>query len=92
MVNQTVVTARAQLDDLTAELEAGARFVDRIETGLAALDGRFASGRRRREELELLIQRLDDLRGSVRQQRALMTQLRECFDALRRQLAARRRS
>jgi predicted RNase H-like nuclease (RuvC/YqgF family) len=88
VVHQTVATVRTQLDDLMAELEAGSRFVDRIQTDVAALDGRLVSKSRQREGLELLTRRLADLRGSVTQQRMLMTQLRECVDALRRLLAA----
>jgi predicted RNase H-like nuclease (RuvC/YqgF family) len=88
VVHQTVAAVRTQLNDLMAELEAGSRFVERIQTGVAALDSRLVSNSRQREELELLTRRLAELRGSVTQQRMLMTQVRECFDALRRQLAA----
>jgi predicted RNase H-like nuclease (RuvC/YqgF family) len=85
-VSQTVAIARAQLDDLMAELEAGARFVERIQSGLATLNGPVTQSQRNREELAQLATRLGDLRASVRQQRALMTQLREGFDTLRRQV------
>lgn len=88
-LHQTVAAARAQLDDLMAELEAGSRFVRRIESGVAALDGRVDQHQRHREEMGRLIQRLGDLRASMEQQRVLMKQLRECFDSLRRQLAGR---
>ena len=84
-VTQTVATARAQLDDLLAELEAGSRFVERIQSGFAALNGHLSQSQRHREEMSHLLTRLGDLRASVRQQRMLMMQLRECFDALRRQ-------
>lgn len=90
MVNHAVATARAQLDDLMAELEAGSRFVDRIHSGVAALDGRQIRNPQQQVEMAELTRRLDDLRESVRQQRALMKQLRDSFDALRRQTAGRR--
>jgi predicted RNase H-like nuclease (RuvC/YqgF family) len=89
VVQNTVDTARAQLDDLTAELEAGTRFVARIERGVAALDGRLSEHQHQRDEVEQLARRLNDLRDSLRQQRILMKQLRECFDTLRRQIAGR---
>lgn len=88
-VRQTVAAARAQLDDLLAELEAGARFVDGIERGIAALDKRVSDNYRNREEMEHLVGRLGDLRASVSEQRVLMKQLRECFDTLRRQIGSR---
>ena len=88
-VSQTVATARAQLDDLMAELEAGSRFVERIQSGFAALNGQMTQSQRHREEMTHLVTRLGDLRASVRQQRMLMTQLRVCFDTLRRQVGRR---
>jgi predicted RNase H-like nuclease (RuvC/YqgF family) len=89
VVQNTVATARAQLDDLTAELEAGARFVARLGRGIAALDTRLNEHQQRRDEVEQLERRLVDLRDSLRQQRMLMKQLRECFDTLRRQIGGR---
>jgi predicted RNase H-like nuclease (RuvC/YqgF family) len=85
-VRQTVVAARAQLDDLLAELEAGTRFVTRIERDFAGLENPMTGNQRGREEMRHLTEQLCELRGSLRQQRMLMTQLRQCFDTLRRQL------
>jgi predicted RNase H-like nuclease (RuvC/YqgF family) len=90
VVRQAVTTARAQLDDLLAELEAGARFVDRIQAGIASLDSRLAYQQQQRDEVEQLIRRIGELRASVQQQRVLMKQLRACFDTLRREAAGRR--
>jgi hypothetical protein len=90
VLHDTVAAARAQLDDLLAELEAGARFVDGIERGVTSLDGRLTTSQRHRDEMERLIGRLAELRDSVRQQRALMMELRRSFDLLRRQTAGRR--
>jgi hypothetical protein len=89
-VSHAVATARAQLDDLMAELEAGARFAEKIQNGVAALDDRLIRNQHRQEEMARLVQRLTDLRASLQQQRALMAQLRESFDILRRQTAGRR--
>lgn len=85
-VSQTVAIARAQLDDLMDELEAGSRFVERIQSGFAAVNSHLTQSQRRREEEAHLVTRLGDLRASVQQQRVLMTRLRECFDTLRRQV------
>jgi predicted nuclease with TOPRIM domain len=88
-VHQTVAIARAQLADLMAELEAGARFVDRIERDASALDDRLRTNLHQRDEMERLIGRLGELRDSLTQQRTLMIQLRGCFDVLRRALTTR---
>jgi hypothetical protein len=88
-VSQAVATARAQLDDLTAELEAGSRFVERIQSGFSTLNGHLLHSQRLREDVAHLVSRLGDLRASVGQQRVLMTQLRECFDTLRRRVGRR---
>jgi Mg2+ and Co2+ transporter CorA len=90
VVSHAVATARAQLDDLMAELEAGSRFVDKIDSGVAALDDRLIRNQQQQVELAELVRRLSDLRESVRQQRALMNHLRQSFDLLRRQTAGRR--
>lgn len=89
LVHQTVAIARAQLADLMAELEAGARFVDRIERDASALDDRLRTNLHQRDEMERLIGRLGELRDSLTQQRTLMIQLRGCFDVLRRALTTR---
>jgi hypothetical protein len=89
-VSHAVATARAQLDDVMAELEAGARFADKIQRGVAALDDRLLRNQQRLAEMAQLVERLSDLRASLRQQRALMAQLLESFDILRRQTGGRR--
>jgi hypothetical protein len=89
-VSHAVAAARAQLDDLMAELEAGARFVEKIQSGVATLDDRLIRNQQQQAEMAQLVQRLSDLRASLAQQRALMAQLRESFDLLRRQTGGSR--
>lgn len=81
VMKQAVVAARARLDDLQAELEAGARFAQKIECDLAALSGRITH--RGFGEIEDLMSRLAALRASVRAQRRLMSELRGSLDYLR---------
>ena len=84
VIRDTLGTARAQLDDLQAELEAGTREAEKIMNCAAALDA--ATARRRECEEELSKRRLlaEDLRASLREQHDLMRQLRDSFDHLRR--------
>jgi hypothetical protein len=76
------VAARTQLDDLQSELEAGGRFVQKLQGDVAVLNGRAVGDHIK--ETQSLLARLAELRASVRAQRWLMRQLRGSLDDLRR--------
>jgi hypothetical protein len=82
-IKQSIVAARAQLDDLQSELEAGARFARKLEGYVAVLNNGRTVGNHLKEAQGLL-DRLAELRASVRAQRWLMRQLRGSLDDLRR--------
>ena len=84
VIRETLGTARAQLDDLQAELEAGTREADKIANCAATLDTVTTQHCEAEDELSRLQQRTAGLCASLREQRALMKQLRESFDHLRR--------
>jgi predicted RNase H-like nuclease (RuvC/YqgF family) len=84
VIRETLGTARAQLDDLQAELEAGTRQAEKIMDCAAALDAVTTERREAEQQLTILLRRTSELRASLREQRALMKQLRDSFDHLRR--------
>jgi chromosome segregation ATPase len=89
VIRETLGTARAQLDDLQAELEAGTRQADKIANSAAALDLDVVNVVKDQQseaqaELSVLRTRAAELRASLREQRELMRQLRDSFDSIRR--------
>jgi len=81
---------RTRLEDLQAELEAGARQIGRIAESTA--DIRSALLSRHLEQAELagnLVRRIAELQDSIHEQRAILTELRR---AIREQITRSRRS
>ena len=78
------------LDDLQAELEAGARALEKIHTQVSRGEQFVAAHARQAGSMRDLLHRIEALRGSVQQQRATLAELRQQMRALRelrRQLA-----
>jgi chromosome segregation ATPase len=74
--NDTIELIETGLDDLQAEMEAGSRHMIRAREELKALDERIAPVVAKRERMGDLKERLADILGSMRQQRALVRDLR----------------
>jgi chromosome segregation ATPase len=89
VIRDALGTARAQLDDLQAELEAGNRQAQKLLNCAFALDGAAAEHRTTAEQLSRLRERAADLQESLREQRALMNQLRDSLNDLRRHFSRR---
>jgi hypothetical protein len=89
VIQETLVAARAQLDDLQAEVEEGTRQAEKILKWAASMDLVSAEQRDMAQKLSKLNERASDLRASLEEQRALMSQLRGSLNNLRRQFSRR---
>jgi predicted nucleic acid-binding Zn-ribbon protein len=86
VIRETLGAARAQLDDLQAELEAGSREAEKVLDCAHRME-QYADGQRlAADALVRLRRRAIELRRSLTEQRALMRQLRDSFNSIRREL------
>jgi hypothetical protein len=86
VIRETLGRARAQLDDLQAELEAGSREAEKVLDCAHRIE-RSADGQRQTADaLVRLRRRAIELRRSPSEQRALMRQLRDSLNSIRREL------
>ena len=81
-----------RLDDLQAEMEAGVRCATKLRTEAAGVDQRLETAMHTAEQTALLVRRVAELQSSLRQQRALMRQLRLEIRTIRARLVRRRTS
>jgi hypothetical protein len=86
----SIAAARTQLDDLQAEMEAGARCAERICADASAMDSRVATFVRQTERLHALLHCADELKVSIAEQRAILRDLRSSIDQVRRAVRVRR--
>jgi hypothetical protein len=85
----SLTAARACLEDLQAEIEAGSRYVERIHADAHTIDRRVLTYQRGCERLEALRRCAADLKASILEQRGLLRDLRRSIDEMR--LALRQR-
>jgi hypothetical protein len=78
------------LDDLQAELEAGARTLEKIDAHAFRLDDHVATHLRQAGLAGELLRQVQALKQSVAQQRATLLELRAEMQALRQQLRRKR--
>jgi hypothetical protein len=81
-VRATIVTARTQVNDLQAEIEAGARCADRMRVE-AAIDERVITHLQYAARLGSLTQCVCELQASIAEQRSILRDLRHSLDSLR---------
>ncbi|HEX2442665.1 MAG TPA: hypothetical protein VHJ77_01875 [Vicinamibacterales bacterium] len=86
IIRETLGTARTQLNDLQAELEAGSREAEKVLDCAHRIEQCVDGQRQAADALVRLQRRAIELRRSLSEQRALMRQLRDSFDSIRRQL------
>lgn len=87
----SIATVRTQIEDLQAEMEAGERCADHLQTDARVIDGAELNRLRLTNRLTALLEHADELRKSIREQRALLRELRTSFDELRRSLRGPRK-
>lgn len=91
LLELSVDSIRTRLADLEAELEAGARCADRIHAGTATLDGRVIEHGVRVAEWRALVDRVAELKASIKEQRTLLAELRTSMNQVRRSARELRR-
>jgi hypothetical protein len=84
-LSASIVTARAQVNDLQAEIEAGARCADRIRVE-ATIDERVITHLQYAARLGSLTQCVRELQASIAEQRSILRDLRNSLDSLRQAL------
>ena len=87
----SIATVRTQIDDLQAEMEAGARCADHLQSDVQVIDGSALNHLRLTNHLTALVEHADELKKSIREQRTLLRELRGSFDELRRSLREHRK-
>jgi predicted RNase H-like nuclease (RuvC/YqgF family) len=80
---ESIATARAHLDDLQAEIEAGARCAERLRADAGEIDSRVVTYIRQTARLHALVNCTDELRASIAEQRTILRDLRKSIDRLR---------
>jgi len=90
-LHASVSTARTQIEDLQAELEAGARCVDRIQSDVKTIDGRTLNYFRQTARMTALLESAEELKKSIREQQDLLRDLRRSVDQVRQSIRERRK-
>jgi conjugal transfer/entry exclusion protein len=86
----SITAARTRLDDLQAEMEAGARCAERIRADASAMDSRVATYIRQTERLHALLHCADELKASITEQRTILRDLRLSIDQVRHAIRRRK--
>jgi bacterioferritin-associated ferredoxin len=82
-LHDSIATARTQIEDLQAELEVGARCADRIHADVKIIDDRVMNHLRQASRMTALLVSADELKKSIRDQRNILRDLRQCVDRVR---------
>lgn len=90
-LRESIATARTHMDDLQAELEAGARCVDRIHDDVETMDDRVINRGRRATPLTALLDCASELRKSIRDQQTILRELRRSIDQVRQSIRETKR-
>ena len=86
----SITTARTRLDDLQAEIEAGARCAERICADAFEMDNRVATYIRQTERLHSLLHCSDELKASIREQRTILRDLKLSIEQVRHAIRRRK--
>ena len=89
-IHECLDTARAHLDDLQSEIEAGARCADRIHDGANTIDSRLLTTLQSAARLGALRDCVTELRASIVVQRTILRDLRASVNQVRQSLRVRR--
>jgi predicted RNase H-like nuclease (RuvC/YqgF family) len=88
-LRESIATARTQIEDLQAELEAGARCADRIHADVKTIDDRVMHHIRQTTRMTALLECASELRKSIQDQRAILGDLRRSVDKVRQSIRRR---
>ena len=82
-LHDSISIVRTQIEDLRAELEAGARYADRIHADVKIIDDRVVNHLRQTARMSALVESADELKKSIRDQRGILRDLRQSVDRIR---------
>lgn len=82
-LHASIAIVRTQVEDLRAELEAGARFADRIHADVKIIDDRVMNHLRQATRMSTLLESADELKKSIQDQRGILRDLRQSVDRVR---------
>lgn len=88
----SIDTARTCLEDLQAEVEAGARCAERIYLSASGIDSRVSIHLQQAARFAALIECAGELKESIGQQRAILHELRTSLEKVRISLRKARQS
>ena len=88
-LRESIATVRTQIDDLQAELEAGARCADRIHADVKTIDDRVMNHLRQAARMTALLDCASELRKSIRDQRTILRDLRRSIHQVRQSIRTR---
>jgi hypothetical protein len=89
-LRESIATVRTQIDDLQAELELGARCADRIHADVETIDGRAIDHVRQVPRMTALLDCASELKKSIRDQQAILRDLRRSIDQVRQSICERK--
>ena len=84
-LHDSIATVKTQIDDLQAEVEAGARCADRIHADVK-VDDRVMNHRRQAARMTALLENAEELKKSIQDQRRILRDLRQSVDLVRRSI------
>ena len=90
-LRESIATVRTQIEDLQAELEAGARCADRIHAEVKTIDGRAIDHLYHVSRMTALLDSASRLKKSIHDQRIILRDLRRAIDEVRQSIRASRR-
>ena len=90
-LRESIATVRTQIEDLQAEVEAGARCADRIHANVRTIDGHAINHFQHTARMTALLGSASELKKSIRDQRTLLRDLRRSLDQVRQSIRARMR-
>ena len=89
-LRESIATVRTQIEDLQAELEAGARCADRIHADVKTIDGRAVDRVHQLSRMTALLDCASALKKSIRDQRSILRDLRRAIDQVRQSIRERK--
>lgn len=89
-LRESIATVRTQIEDLQAELEAGARCAERIHADVNTIDARVINHIRQTARMVALRDCASELQKSIRDQRSLLRDLRRAVDQVRQSIRDRK--
>lgn len=89
-LRESIATVRTQIEDLQAEVEAGARCANRIHADVKTIDPRAVDHVHQLSRMTALVDCVSELKKSIRDQRTILRDLRRSIDQVRQSIRERK--